>query len=59
MPATKTPLRHTLSRVALGVLATLLVWLFFAFQLFYNVHTPPLKAADAVVMLSALSASMA
>lgn len=59
MPATKTPLRHTLSRVALGVLAALLVWLFFAFQLFYNVHTPPLHAADAVVMLFALSASMA
>lgn len=55
MPATKPPLRHTLSRVALGVLAALLVWLFFAFQLFFNVHTSPLHAADAVVMLGGAS----
>lgn len=39
----------------MAVLAALLVWLFFAFQLFYNVHTPPPKKADAVVMLGGAS----
>lgn len=55
MPATTTPFRLAPSKVALAVLVLLLLWLFFAFQLFYNVHTPPLNKADAVVMLGGAS----
>lgn len=58
MPATSSQppqLRRTLSRVALAVLAILVLWLIVAFQLFYNVHTPPLKRTDAVVMLGGAS----
>ncbi|WP_186759436.1 YdcF family protein [Arthrobacter alpinus] len=55
MPASESPLSRSLRRVALALLAALLVWLFFAFQLFYNVHTSPLKKADAVVMLGGAS----
>lgn len=55
MPATKKPFHLTPSGVGVALLAVLLLWLFFAFQLFYNVHTPPLKNADAVVMLGGAS----
>ncbi|MFB9164923.1 YdcF family protein [Arthrobacter psychrochitiniphilus] len=55
MSASKSPLSRTLRRVALAVLTVLIIWLFFAFQLFYNVRTPPLKKADAVVMLGGAS----
>lgn len=58
MPATKTQpprLRRTLSRVAVAVLTILVLWLIMAFQLFYNVHSPSPKKADAVVMLGGAS----
>ena len=58
MPATKPQpprLRRTVSKGALAVLAALLLWLIVAFQLFYNVQTPPLKKTDAVVMLGGAS----
>jgi uncharacterized SAM-binding protein YcdF (DUF218 family) len=37
------------------VVALLLAWLLAAYQLFYNVHTPAPKQADAVVMLGGAS----
>lgn len=33
----------------------LVLWLLLSFQLFYNVHTPPLNKADAVIMLGGAS----
>ncbi|MHA7178002.1 YdcF family protein [Arthrobacter sp. Sr24] len=58
MPATKPQppqLHRTVVKIALAVLAALMLWLIVAFQLFYNVQTPPLTKTDAVVMLGGAS----
>ncbi|WP_449373262.1 YdcF family protein [Arthrobacter psychrolactophilus] len=55
MPTTKTPLRLTLTRVSVAVLALLMVWLIGATQLFHNVNASKPEDADAVVMLGGAS----
>ncbi|WP_227878412.1 YdcF family protein [Arthrobacter dokdonensis] len=55
MPALKMPRKKT-ALISIAVLAALFLgWLLTAYQLFYNVHTPAPKQADAVVMLGGAS----
>ncbi|NVM94846.1 YdcF family protein [Arthrobacter wenxiniae] len=55
MPALRLPRKRTVLIAGAVVVALLLAWLLAAYQLFYNVHTPAPKQADAVVMLGGAS----
>jgi uncharacterized SAM-binding protein YcdF (DUF218 family) len=55
MPALRLPRKKPVIITSAVLLTLFLGWLFTAFQLFYNVHTPAPKQADAVVMLGGAS----
>lgn len=55
MPAVRLPRKKTVLFAGGILVALLLAWLLTAYQLFYNVHTPAPKQADAVVMLGGAS----